>query len=227
VVLVLEYFDGSSLNKAISNTPEKQFTEVVSHALFVKLLQAVAHLHHHRIIHRDVKPENILVSPNLRDLRLVDFNTAKQLVEGGALTVTGTRLYAAPEVLSGDSPSEASDVWSSGLCLHLMLIGQLPVALRTQAKSFSAFARRVVDEPFEFNGRKWKHISKACRVCLARFLEKKRHLRPAAVTLLEDDWVLRGLASSLSQNLRRSKTKCTIDVCPQRLGHTMKRATSR
>ena len=46
----------------------------------------------------------------LEDLRLLDFNVAKRLSEGGALTTTGTRLYFAPEVIGGEPPAEANDV---------------------------------------------------------------------------------------------------------------------
>jgi len=192
VVLVLEFFEGQSLDKATSSLPERCLSERVAHAVFTPLLQAVGYLHQRRIIHRDVKAQNVLVSNDFKDLRLVDFNTAKRLCEGGALTLTGTRLYAAPEVLLGDSPSEGSDVWAAGLCLHLILCGRLPVQLRRAVANYSEFVRQVTEKPFELCGRSWQTISEPCKATLMRCLELKKELRPAAMTLLEDDWMRNG-----------------------------------
>merc|ERR1711920_616925 len=123
-VLVLEFFEGRSLEDTVRKSPKKHLTENQARPLFLKLMSAVAHLHAHNIIHRDVKAENILVSPALDSIRLLDFNTATATA-AGALTMTGTIDYLPPEVLLGDSPSQTSDIWSAGLCLHLMLIGTL------------------------------------------------------------------------------------------------------
>merc|ERR1719181_1986656 len=104
--------------------------EAVAQNLFNALALAVDHLHQQGIIHRDVKASNILVSDDRRELKLVDFNTAQRVLEGGALTMTGTVDYLPPEVLLGESLNEKSDVWAVGLCLHLMLSGALPVEPR-------------------------------------------------------------------------------------------------
>ncbi|CAL1147575.1 unnamed protein product [Cladocopium goreaui] len=125
-ILVLEYFDGSSLEEAVHQSSLGHFPELTARELFRALLSAVCYLHSHRIIHRDVKPSNVMVSAGLSDLRLLDFNVAKRLTEGGSLTVTGTRLYFAPEVINGEPPSEANDVWGCGICVFYMLAGRLP-----------------------------------------------------------------------------------------------------
>lgn len=227
IVLVLEFFEGMSLTKAVADAPGRMFSERSSHHLFVKLLQAVAHLHQHRVIHRDVKADNILVAKDLQELRLIDFNTAKRLAEGGALTVTGTRLYGAPEVLLGDSPSEGSDVWAVGLCLHIMLSGHLPSQLRRPVENFDAFVRRVVDEPFSLDGRRWKHISQSCKATLLRCLEKDRNLRPAAMTLLEEDWIRDGPESrSKSPKLNRRNSTCCYEVARRQSGSFLSSAAA-
>merc|ERR1712176_1195419 len=118
-------FEGRSLEDTVRKSPKKHLTESQARLLFLKLMNAIAHLHTHNIIHRDVKAENILVSLALDSIRLLDFNTAT--ASAGALTMTGTIDYLPPEVLLGESPSQTSDIWSAGLCLHLMLIGALPL----------------------------------------------------------------------------------------------------
>jgi len=126
IALVLEFFPGSSLKAAVQHAPSKQFPESTARAIFLKLIIAIDYLHTNSIIHRDVKPENVLVCPQLDDVRLIDFNVAGHLKDG-ALTVTGTVQYMPPEVLLGESPTAAGDVWAAGLSLYFMLCGKLPL----------------------------------------------------------------------------------------------------
>merc|ERR1719221_2289901 len=98
------------------------------------------------------------MSKDLEDVNLVDFNTARNLREGLALTPTGARLYAAPEVIFGESPSEFSDVWAVGLCAHLLLCGKLPQdrdRCRSGMESVQACAQRTLS----FSGPHWARVS--------------------------------------------------------------------
>mmetsp|Transcript_34972 Transcript_34972/g.96704 ORF Transcript_34972/g.96704 Transcript_34972/m.96704 type:complete len:247 (-) Transcript_34972:228-968(-) len=94
--IVLEYVKGSTLTKAVKYAPERRLSPEVSLRLFVKLLSAIEYLHAKGIAHRDVKADNLLISSNLNDLKLTDFNTSCNIDE--ALTPTGTPEYASPEV---------------------------------------------------------------------------------------------------------------------------------
>merc|ERR1719330_456349 len=124
--VVLDFFDGRDLQETVSSMPDRRLPEEVAMPLIAQLVDAVMHLHASRIVHRDIKPQNVLVSRDLKQLKLVDFNVARNLQGGPALTPTGTRLYTAPEVVLGESPSELSDIWSVGLCAYLLLSGSLP-----------------------------------------------------------------------------------------------------
>jgi serine/threonine protein kinase len=136
----------------------------------MKLLDAIAYLHRHDIIHRDVKAQNILISQCLLDLRLVDFNSSKLLADGPALTMIGTRQYMPPEVLAGSSPSEAGDIWASGLCFYYMLFGCLP------SKHCGAHV--------PFDGPKWQQLSKQSKVILRKCLEPRQDFRPTASEMM-------------------------------------------
>lgn len=129
-ILVLEYCDGRNLEVTVRKAPEGVLPESASCWLFYCLAKALQFLHQRGIAHRDIKPKNLMISRDLKQLRLVDFNVAGQKIDG-LMTPTGTRMYAAPEVVRGDSPSEASDIWAAGLCLHLMLSGLLPLPTPT------------------------------------------------------------------------------------------------
>lgn len=89
-----------------------------------QMLEAVAHAHRHRIIHCDVKPENLILFANNR-LRLTDFGIAKLALRTVRASGSGTMGYMAPEQAMG-KPSFRSDVFATGLIIYRMLSGHLP-----------------------------------------------------------------------------------------------------
>src|SRR5262249_39845199 len=124
--LVLEYVEGEPLDAYCEREglPLRARIE-----LFLGVLEAVAHAHVNLIVHRDIKPANVLVS---RDgvVKLLDFGIAKLVddAETAAQTqlsaVMLTPQYAAPEQLLGQPVTTATDVYSLGLTLYLLLTGQ-------------------------------------------------------------------------------------------------------
>jgi len=99
--------------------------------LFVTVARAVQHAHRNLIVHRDIKPGNIMVA-NDGEVKLLDFGIAKLLDEApdAPHTRTGSRLftpeYASPEQLRGDAVTTASDVYQLGVLLYLLLCGRQP-----------------------------------------------------------------------------------------------------
>ena len=196
-VLALSYHAGGTLCRAVRDSTDSRLSETAAQLLFYQLMSAVSYLHEHRIVHRDVKADNVLVSPDLMDLHLVDFNTARPLLEGGSLTMTGTTEYAAPEVLNGESPSEQHDVWGAGLCLHLMLIGSLPHRI-SGYPSLTTFAAAVCAAPVLCQSVQWEAISPECQDVVKRCLAITKHARPSAPLVLTMPW-LNQLAEPLVQ----------------------------
>jgi serine/threonine protein kinase len=185
--LVMELFNGPSLEQAVKSWPTRHLQEPVAQHLGSQLFCAVAYLHERQILHRDIKVQNVLVSHDLQDLRLIDFNTAHSLENGPALTMTGTKQFAAPEVLLGESPSESADVWSSGLCLYYMLAGCFPHQAE-QCPTLEDFAGVVASRTVSLHGAHWDTVSDTCKKALRRCLEVDKTNRPVAMILLSDPW---------------------------------------
>jgi serine/threonine protein kinase len=187
-VMVLSYFPGKTLEDAVASAPKKQLPEGTARSLFKELALAVEYLHRHGIVHRDIKASNMLVKDDFSDSKLVDFNTAQRVLEGGALSETGTVDYWAPEVLHGGCQSERSDIWAMGLCLHLMLLGALPVK-RRRFISRSEFAQVMSGQEVSISGEVWKYFSKPCKSVLRGCLTIDVQSRFTAAEVLASDFL--------------------------------------
>ena len=124
--LVMEYVEGSTLAAIVRK--EGALSAARASALVVQAADALAAAHEAGIVHRDVKPSNILVSDH-DEVKLSDFGIAKaeadpSLTQTGL--VTGSPAYLSPEVASGHMATTASDVWSLGATLYHALSGKPP-----------------------------------------------------------------------------------------------------
>ncbi|SEC86798.1 Serine/threonine protein kinase [Nocardioides exalbidus] len=123
--LVMEYVDGDPLSDLVRRSGPLEATEAA--ALLAQVADALADAHEAGIVHRDVKPSNILVAAGVAKLN--DFGIARAS-DDASLTqtglVTGSPAYLAPEVASGSSATPASDVWSLGATLHHAVTGRPP-----------------------------------------------------------------------------------------------------
>ncbi len=135
--LVLEYIEGEQIDRWCD---AKILSIEARVRLFLDVLAAVAHAHHHLILHRDLKPSNILVTRD-GDVKLLDFGIAKLLSDEAtpagatALTEEAGRVFtpehAAPEQVQGQDVTTATDVYSLGVLLYILLSGEHPTALKT------------------------------------------------------------------------------------------------
>ena len=133
--LVMEYVDGVPIHRFCE---EQRLSTTRRIALFIRVCEAVQFAHQHFVVHRDLKPDNILVAADGTP-RLLDFGTAKllspsRLGPDSKLTREGyqsfTPQYASPEQVLGNPITTASDTYSLGVLLYLLLTGAMPYELK-------------------------------------------------------------------------------------------------
>ena len=142
--LVMEYVDGQTLSQLIAE--QGPLDTIAAAALLCQTADALSDAHDGGIVHRDVKPSNILVSEGVA--KLSDFGIARS-ANDASLTqtglVTGSPAYLAPEVASGSSATPASDVWSLGATLFHAVSGRPPYDVGTNL--IGALYQIVHEEP--------------------------------------------------------------------------------
>src|SRR5215813_5035275 len=123
--IAMEFLDGRSLKELIVGRGPAPIKTAIDYAR--QILAAVGFAHKHGIVHRDIKPHNVLVGPEGR-LKVTDFGIARsgasQMTEVGS--IIGTAQYLSPEQARGAPVDQTSDLYSVGVVLYEMLTGQVP-----------------------------------------------------------------------------------------------------
>jgi serine/threonine protein kinase len=142
--IVFEYVDGQTLDEVVAHRGALPIDEALEIA--IASARGLAFAHRHGLVHRDVKPQNILLNGD-RQPKVTDFGIARSLDVKKGVTQTGTVLgtsnYIAPEQASGDRASPQSDVYSLGVVLFELLTGRVPFA----GENFVTVAMKHINEP--------------------------------------------------------------------------------
>ncbi|WP_134700316.1 Stk1 family PASTA domain-containing Ser/Thr kinase [Ammoniphilus sp. YIM 78166] len=124
--IVMEYVEGLTLKELITQQGKLQLDEAIHIA--IQICDALEHAHHNHIIHRDIKPHNILIGPRRR-VKVTDFGIARA-VTSATITHTGSVIgsvhYFSPEQARGGISGEKSDIYSLGVVIYEMVTGQVP-----------------------------------------------------------------------------------------------------
>lgn len=127
--IVMEYCSGGTLASLLADEGPLEPDRAV--AVASDICEALGHAHRFGIVHRDVKPANILLTGE-RELKVADFGIAKAAFDTTDLTRTGSILgsvaYISPEQIEGDEPDQRSDIYAMGVLLYELLAGRPPFA---------------------------------------------------------------------------------------------------
>ena len=141
--------------------------------VFYHLLDALTYLHHRKICHRDIKPDNILADTALGTIKIIDFGVSKNKKLRGRyeemLTNTGTPFYKAPEMFLGGSYTEKIDSWAAGVTLYELIAGRTPFESEYHSDTIFNITNR---EP-EFSEEDFSSFSPLAKDLISRLLKKK------------------------------------------------------
>ncbi|ODV92273.1 hypothetical protein CANCADRAFT_55972 [Tortispora caseinolytica NRRL Y-17796] len=201
VYIFMEYCDGGSLADLLAHGRIED--ELVIKVYVLQMLQGLAYLHQAGIVHRDVKPGNILLDHN-GVVKIVDFGAAKVLAQQGRTllreadspkqSLTGTPMYMSPEIITGRHEGfkrGSEDIWSLGCCLIEMCTGRQPWDNLDNewAIMYHIATGHQPVIPTEEN------LSKMGLQFLAFCFDLDPNTRPGALDLLKHPW-LSGVSSS-------------------------------
>src|SRR5207237_4369165 len=176
VFIAMQCIEGRSLRERLTAGP---LPAREAAAMARAIADALAHAHARNVIHRDVKPENVLISADGR-LKVADFGLAR-MPEETALTapdvLPGTLAYLAPELLAGRPASPASDLYALGVTCYEMLAGRLPFEAESSLATMYQIAH---EEPPALP----PSAPEGLRRLTGSLLSKAPSLRPASAALV-------------------------------------------
>jgi predicted Ser/Thr protein kinase len=142
--IVFEYVDGENLKELVIRDAPLAAGDAVR--LVLQIARALAFAHEHGLVHRDVKPQNVLL-PEDGEVKVTDFGIARSLDVQGGITQTGTVMgtsdYIAPEQARGAKATAQTDVYALGIVLYELLTGEVPFS----GDNFVAVAMQHINEP--------------------------------------------------------------------------------
>lgn len=150
--IVMEYLPGVDLKTMLQKRGRFNLAEGIP--LLVQACAGIGYAHRAGLVHCDIKPQNLLISPDRR-LKVVDFGIARAmstiLPDEKADVVWGSPQYFSPEQASGSAPSPASDVYSLGVVMYEMLTGNLPFAATSSHELARLHREGAVPSPRRYN----------------------------------------------------------------------------
>ncbi len=181
--IVMEYVDGVTLKQLISEKGPLDVREAVDYA--IQICDGLDHAHQNQIVHRDIKPHNILISRNGR-VKVTDFGIARA-VTSSTITHTGSVIgsvhYFSPEQAKGGMIGEKSDIYSLGIVLYEMLTGKLPFS----GDSPITVALKHLQEDFPRPRELYSSIPQSLENVIMRALAKDPKERYDSVREMEQD----------------------------------------
>lgn len=198
--IIMEYVDGITLKEYITNKGVLEWKEAVN--ITIQICSAIEHAHRNRIIHRDIKPHNILLTSD-GIAKVTDFGIARA-VSSSTITMVGSTIgsvhYFSPEQARGGFTDEKSDLYSLGITLYEMITGRVPFDGETPVAVALKHIQIEAEEPIDIDNK----IPKGINNIVIRAIKKDQNKRyqtasemladlykvlkdPNAISILEED----------------------------------------
>lgn len=191
MILVLEYAAGGEIFNQCVAEREEAFKEKDVQRLMRQILKGVSFLHRHNVVHLDLKPQNVLLTSDrpLGDIKIVDFGLSRVVNNNEELReIMGTPEYVAPEILSYEPISTATDMWSIGVLAYVMLTGTSPFLGDDKQHTFLNISQLNVSyTDGEFEG-----ISELAIDFIKALLVREPEGRASAEDCLQHPWIAEG-----------------------------------
>ena len=181
--IVFEYVEGETLKQRINRDGALAPQEAIAYA--IEIARGLSMAHARNMVHRDIKPQNILIDAEGR-AKLTDFGISRQLEQDGMTAtgrVLGTTDYVAPEQAMGRKVDPRTDIYSLGVVLYEMLVGQVPFSADSQV----GVAMKHVNEELPDVQRRRPEVSAAVALVVERSTAKDPNERYQQVGEMIDD----------------------------------------
>ncbi|MCP9263192.1 Peripheral plasma membrane protein CASK [Dirofilaria immitis] len=191
VHMVFEFLDGDDICFEIVKRASAGFvySEAVASHYMRQLMQALEYMHGQGIIHRDIRPHNIVLASkdNSAPLKLTGFGVSMKLLCPTATAQAGRvgmPYFMAPEVVSNAEYGTKADMWSAGVLLYILLCGRLPF-VGSQQRVYES----ITEGRYSHHGGTWQQISDSAKDLLIRLLTVDPNNRISAEGALNHEWL--------------------------------------
>jgi serine/threonine protein kinase len=174
IFIAMEYLDGRPLNKVIqTQRPDMAFIVKIG----LQVAAALDYAHQKGIIHRDIKPSNLMLtdsgSVKLTDFGIAHFEDASLTLKTRSGDILGTPAYMSPEQIAGKTVDNRSDLYSLGVILYELMVGQRPFVEKNMTALFSAIAQRKPLAPVKANPAVPANLSAVIMQAMAKRPERR------------------------------------------------------
>ena len=212
--IVMEHCE-SDLSIMVKRPMKEQYSKYY----FYQLIEGFKYIRNNGIMHRDIKPKNILLTDSSSSLKIADFGLAKNFENGLSKTFCGSPLYMAPELINEKSYDEKADIWSMGIILFEMFYGVHPFK---NIKTFHGLRKEISDNyisiPPIANGKKInKNISENGVDILRGMLQKNADDRLSWEQLIVHPWIDKSFSGKVKSNVASRSQKTGTIFCKSKV----------
>ncbi|KRX24724.1 5'-AMP-activated protein kinase catalytic subunit alpha-2 [Trichinella nelsoni] len=197
IVMIMEYVSGGDMCQYLCQ--HGKLPEHEARRFFQQLISAVDYCHRHKVVHRDLKLENLLLDAK-KNIKLTDFGLSNYLKDGVLLrTNCGSLCYAAPELLYHHYYAGPEvDIWSCGIVLYVLLCGHFPF----QDDRMMALCKKITTGAFKIP----KYFGKSVSNLICKILNVHPMERATAETIMAHPWFTRNVPNYLFPKISDEET---------------------